>query len=328
MNLTELAKKLDVSASTISRVLNDKPGISQATRDKVLAAVKAEGFSLNCSARNLAKSETNFIGVIARKRGLAQDEALFHHSLAQFQEIFLKNNFIVIPLSYRDKKVDFASTPLSPSDFAGFIIRGQSIPSRVILSIQQYQVPYILLENDLQEIKVNTVICNDMEAEYELVSHLIKKGCRRIIHVTGPADWYNDRQRLIGYQKAMAEAKLPEEVYNEPDTTLQNGADCFLRIKLKKNEKTGIAFVNDAMALGYIDAAMRGGYVIPDDVSVTGFDDIPWAKLTKPALTTSQICIEQMCRLTARRLLDMINNPEEEPVKMIVPCCLKVRETT
>ncbi len=141
MTIKELSEKLNISSSTISRVLNDKPGISQKTRERVIKAVKDEGFSPNYMARNLASSKAQFIGVVARSRNEEQDQIFFSHTLSKFQDVFVDKGFIVVPLYYDDSKIDFSRVPLSPQDFAGFIIRGQSIPKKTILSIQKYDVP-------------------------------------------------------------------------------------------------------------------------------------------------------------------------------------------
>ncbi|MGD1817414.1 MAG: LacI family DNA-binding transcriptional regulator [Pleomorphochaeta sp.] len=329
MTLKELSEKIDISPSTISRVLNDKPGISKKTRDKVLEAVKREGFSPNYLAKNLASSKAKFIGIVARKRFQDQDSFFFSHTLSQFQDIFVSNGFIVIPLYYNDDEIDFTNTPLSPQDFAGFIVRGQSIPSKTIFSIQKYNIPFVLLENNLRQTQVDSVICNDEELEYKLTNLVIEKGIKRVLHITGPASWYNNFERVKGYEKAIEEHSLNSEIYHLDDTTLEEGKKAISLFKLSKKEKIGITFANDVMAIGFIHALRATEYSIPDDICIVGFDDIPWAHLSNPPLTTAKLAVAQMGRLAANRLIELINNKElyNNPITIIVSGDIVIRES-
>lgn len=320
MTLKELAQKINISPSTISRVLNDKPGISQKTRDIVFQAAKKEGFAPNYMAKNLATSKAKFIGIVARKRFQDQDTIFFSQTLSQFQDILVSNGFIVIPLYYNEDEIDFTNNPLSPQDFAGFIVRGQSIPNKTILSLQKYNIPFVLLENNLREPLVNCVICDDFELEYQLTKKVIDKGFTRVLHITGPSSWYNNSERIKGYQKAINEANIKSEIYNLPDTTIDFGKASFSLLDILDDERVGITFGNDAMAIGFIYAIRATALVIPGNICITGFDDIPWAHLSNPPLTTAKIAVAQMGRLAAARLVDLINNKDlnSNPVKIVV----------
>jgi len=329
VTLKELSEKINISPSTISRVLNDKPGISDKTREKVFEAVKKEGFTSPYMTKKLSTSKTKFIGVVARKRFQDQDTIFFSNTLSQFQDVFVSNGFIVVPLYYNKNEIDFENSPLSPQDFAGFIVRGQSIPVKTILSIKKYNVPFVLLENNLRGYKVNSVICNDFELEYDLTKMLLDKGLKRIIHITGPATWYNNSERIKGYKKALLENNLNPEIYNFKDTTLDFGKKSFDSLDIKKNEKVGITFGNDAMAIGFIHALRNTEYKIPADISIVGFDDIPWAHLSSPPLTTAKIHVAQMGRLAANRLIDLIDNKKlnDKPIMVVVSGDIIVRES-
>lgn len=330
MTIKELAEKLNISSSTISRVLNDKPGISDRTRERVFRAVKKEGFVPNGKLKNQYQTQHKFIGVIARRRDEEKDQIFFKYTLSQFQDIFIDNGFIVVSLYFENNEVDFSRVPISPSDFSGFIIRGQSIPSKSIIALKKYSVPFVLLENNLAQTHVDSVICDDFEYEYQLTKRLIDKSLSRVIHVTGPEYWYNNRERLKGYERAISDGGLNSEVYSMEDTTVDFGHEVFDHIKIKDDEKVGIAFVNDAMAIGFIHACKSSSYKIPENISITGFDDIPWARLAAPALTTVQIPTTQMGRLAAQRLLELIRNGGKEeggPIKMVVTGKIIIRES-
>lgn len=330
MTLKELAEKLHISTSTISRVLNDKPGISETTRKLVLDAVKETGFSMNYAARTLAASTPGFIGIIGRKRGGQQDSLYFHHSMAQFEDYFENREYQCINLAVKEEEMDqiLNGNPLNVTDFAGFIVRGQSFPAKTILSLKKRGIPIVLLENRLQSTQFDHVICEDRAAAYKLTKHLQSKGYKKIYHITGPEEWYNNKERLQGYKDAMLEADMEQYILTCSDTTVDTGMEAFGKVGRGVGSSVGYMMGNDAMAIGFADAARKSGLSIPEDIGITGFDDIPWARLAYPPLTTAKVPIEEMGKLAAGRLLQLIENPESCPVSIQVPVEIIVREST
>ena len=330
MNIKELAGRLSVSPSTISRVLNDKPGISDITRKLVMEEVKKTGFTLNYNARNLAKSKSGFIGIIGRRRGGQQDSLYFHHSISQFEVFFQETHYQCINLSVQDHDAElfFVNNQLNIRDFAGLIIRGQSFPGKVIINLKNSGIPVVLMENRMQETSIDHVICEDCITSRRMTEHLIARGYKKIIHITGPDYWYNNRERIKGYSEALDNTDIDKRIINMTDTTVDTGTQAFAMLKEDFSERTGVVMVNDAMAIGFLDAARKAGYSIPEQIGITGFDDIPWARLSYPPLTTARVFIEEMSRLAAVRLLQLIENPEMHPVSIQVPAEIIVRESS
>ncbi|MBI9102686.1 MAG: LacI family DNA-binding transcriptional regulator [Spirochaetales bacterium] len=332
MNLKELAAELNLSSSTISRVLNDKPGISEKTRKLVLEAVERTGFSQNFSAQNLANPKARFIGVIGRKRGEQQDQLYFHHSMELFEEYFQAHNYQCINLGIVDDSVlelkeILSGSPLGENDFAGLIIRGQSFPVKTILSLKARGIPIVLLENKLQQTKIDSVVCEDKETIYKLTNEMISRKYKKIIHITGPEEWYNNRERIRGYREAMKEAGMDDKVISLSDTTVDTGIEAFELIKEDLQAHTGIIAANDAMAIGFTKACREKGISIPDELAITGFDDIPWAQHSYPPLTTAKVYIEEMSKLAASRLLQLMETPDSRPVTIRVPADIILRDT-
>jgi LacI family transcriptional regulator len=333
MNLKELADKLNLSPSTVSRVLNDKPGISEKTRRMVLEAVRDTGFQQNFSASNLASPRARFIGVLSRRRGGQQDQLYFHHSIERFEEFFLKQGFQCISLGLFDDEHAtlndiLRGSPLGAKDFAGVIIRGQSIPARTILSFRQAGIPVVLLENRLQETPLDSVVCEDRDTSYRLTKLLIDKGYSDIVHITGPEEWYNNRERMDGYIAAVSEAGKTPRIIALSETTVETGEEAFEAVRGKHAYPLGVVAVNDAMAIGFSKAARDGGVAIPGEMGITGFDDIPWAEHNYPPLTSAKVHIEEMGRLAAARLIQLMDEPDSHPVTIRVPADIIERKTT
>jgi len=333
MNLKELADMLNLSPSTVSRVLNDKPGISEKTRQLVLNAVKDSNFQQNFSASNLANPRARFIGVLSRRRGGQQDQLYFHHSMERFEEFFQNHGYQCINLSILIEESNslnemLSGSPLGEKDFAGLIIRGQSVPAKTILMLKRLGIPIVLLENKLKETSLDSVVCEDRETSRDLTRMLIEKGHERIIHVTGPEDWYNNRERLEGYEYAMSEAGLTPRVITLPETTVDTGQEAFEILSKKFTFPLGIIAVNDAMAIGLSKSAREKKISIPDEMAITGFDDIPWAEHNYPPLTSAKVYIEEMGKLAAGRLIQLLDDKESPPITIRVPTMIIERETT
>lgn len=330
MNIKELAERLDVSPSTISRVLNDKPGISDSTRKRVMEEVRKTGFTLNQNARNLAKSDSGFIGIIGRKRGGQQDSLYFHHSMSQFEDCFEGTQFQCINLSVHGPDIEqsFSERPLKINDYAGFIIRGQSFPVKTIISLKHLGVPLVLLENRMKETPMDHIICEDRLTSRKLTEHLMDRGYQTIVHITGPEGWYNNKERIEGYKEALQKEGRDTRIISMTDTTVDTGTEAFELLRKEIKPPFGAVMANDAMAIGFLDAARKAGFEVPVQVGITGFDDIPWARLAYPPLTTARVFIEEMSRLAASRLLELINNPDSHPISIQVPTDIVIRETT
>ncbi|OQY31174.1 MAG: hypothetical protein B6241_14670 [Spirochaetaceae bacterium 4572_59] len=330
VRLKHIADKLGISLSTVSRVLNDKPGISQKTRDLVINELNQQKEDLAPIIQSTLPSNGRFIGIIGRQRSGQLDSVYFHHSTLAFDETLRKQGYQSLVIPVTDENMNNPSTiPALQSDSCdGYIVRGQSLSPRFIMEIQSLGKPMVLLENNLAEGHYNSVVCDDCSGAYSLTRHLISRTYKKIIHITGPENWYNNRERIKGYKKAMDEAGLIPVILNKEDTTIQTGEKIFDEIRQYIQKKTAVFAVNDAMAIGLLNRCRKEGLTIPSDLAITGFDDIPWAEMTYPPLTTAHIYIEKMGELAAMRILQLIADPESPPVEMKMPIDLKIRETT
>lgn len=330
VRLKNIADKLGISLSTVSRVVNDKPGISQKTRDLVMNELKQHKEEFAPVIKSVIPSNGRFIGIIGRQRVGQLDSVYFHHSTLAFDETLNKQGYqsLVIPVSEEDMENPSGLQALQSSSCDAYILRGQSLSPRFIMEIQSLGKPVVLLENNLKESRMNCVVCDDREGAYTITTHLISSNYKKIIHITGPDTWYNNRERIAGYMDAIEEAGLEAIVLQKKDTTIQTGELIFDEIKDQITEKTAVFAVNDAMAIGLLNRTRQEGMNIPSDLAIAGFDDIPWASMTYPTLTTARIHIEKMGALAAMRILQLLEDPDSPAVEMKMPVDLIIRETT
>ena len=315
ISMSDIARKAGVSVSTVSRVINNEIGISTDTRVRILAIAKEMNFRPNLMIGKVTANRTGNIGLIGRKTSnpsqyvtssdltvgiLEESQKIGYHVLTTLLDKEGMKDALQLP-SIQDQKVD------------GVILVGPKIKSSFILDLYNSNIPLILIDNSIKGLNIDCILYEDQETFYTLTSHLINKHKRRkIAFLSGPDNWISSKERAIGYLRAMKEASLKPYIFHMPDTTIPAGLEVTNKILQGHGDLTGIVAVNDATAIGAIQACKIAGYSIPENISVTGFDDIQWAEFHDPPLTTVRTFVEEMGRQSVRRLFDLINHDKEK----------------
>ncbi len=331
INLKKIADELNVSISTVSRVMNDKPGVGDKTRAKVFELLKKYNYTGNSSARSLKTSKTKSIALISKKREERLCSAdYFQRSIINIENELRNKGYHTLTISLSDKEMENPKDllMLKENRVDGFIIRGPAIKSRFILELKNTGLPVVLFGNELQETEIDSIVCQNRKGSYKITRHLIDHGHKNILFLTGPKDWYTNRERMLGYEDALRESGYKKRIVHMPDTTIDTGKAYFKKaIKEIYPDITAVVAVNDATAIGVIDEARQLGIIIPDQVAVVGFDDIAWATLSYPPITTVHSFLEEMGKITITRLMDLIENPDLHPAKSIVTTKIIIRQS-
>lgn len=331
LSLQELADELNVSTSTISRVMNDKPGVGEKTRNRVLKAIKKYNYVSNSSARSLKTSKTGNIALLSRKRKERLISAdYFQRSIIYIERELRKRSYHTIAMSLDDEEMENSSDLLMLKEkrVDGFIIRGPAIKPKFILDLKNSGLPVVLFGNELKQTEIDCVVCQDRKGTYNITKHLIEHGHKKILFLSGPEGWYTTDERKAGYSDALKEAGLTSRIINMTDTTIDTGKTFFKEaIKNTHPEITAVVAVNDPTAIGVLDEARCLGIKVPEDIAVVGFDDITWASLSYPPLTTVHAFLEEMGKITISRLLDLLEDPNLHPAKHIITTSLVIRKS-
>jgi LacI family transcriptional regulator len=331
LSLKEMAVKLNVSTSTISRVMNDKPGVGEETRQRVLEAIQKYHYVTNRSARSLKTSRTGNIALISKKRGGRLGSSEHCHPFGSYIERELrKQGYHTITIALEDDEMGNANDLLllKENHVDGFIINGPAIIPKFILELKNTGLPMVLFGNDLKQTEIDCVVFHDRKGTHDITKHLIEHGHTKILFLSGPEEWYTSEERKAGYLDALMEAGLKSRIIRMTDTTIETGKTFFKEaIENIHPEITAVVSVNDATAIGVLDEARCLGMKVPDDIAVVGFDDIPWASLSYPPLTTVQVFIEEMAKITTSRFLDLLENPGLHPTKSISATSLVIRKS-
>jgi DNA-binding LacI/PurR family transcriptional regulator len=223
----------------------------------------------------------------------------------------------------REKRVD------------GIILAGTALPPKQLEMLRKSNIPIAAVDRSLKLHQVDTVFGDNLAGARSAVLHLLSLGHRRIAVISGPAGVSTSRARLEGARAAMSEnrAELSAVAVENGDFQMQGGFEATKRLLArlavgKVATPTAIFAANDQMAAGVILALRESGLGVPDEVSVAGYDDIPWAKLLSPPLTTVAQPAYELGRTAVELLIGRITAPDRPTSTVVLQPTLIVREST
>ncbi|MFF3489915.1 LacI family DNA-binding transcriptional regulator [Streptomyces sp. NPDC002795] len=322
--LAQVAKKVGVSEATVSRVLNNKPGVSEATRRSVLTALDVLGY----------ERPTQLRGERARLVGLVLPE-LQNPIFPAFAEVIggaLAQQGLTPVLCTQTKggvsEADYVELLLqqqvSGVVFAGGLFAQGDAEHGHYQRLAERQVPVVLVNAGIERLGFPYVACDDAVAVEQAWRHLSSLGHERIGLVLGPDD-HMPSQRKLAAARAM-DGKLPGSAVERAMFSLEGGHAAAAR--LLSRGITGIICASDPLALGAVRAARRAGLSVPGDVSVVGYDDSAFMNCTEPPLTTVRQPIEAMGRAAVELLVAQIQGGTVPPGELLFEPELVVRGST
>jgi len=313
--ITDVAKHAGVSMKTVSRVLNNEPNVAQKTREKVMEVAKALRYSPNLAAKGLASSKSYLLALIydnpsAHYISNVQSGAI--EACRQFGYHLVPEPVPRMDQGEIGQRADSIRNLIHKLSFDGVILTPPlSDSENVIQTLQELEIPYILIAPSNIPSQTNTVRMNDVQAAREMTEYLISKGHTSIGFIKGHLDHSATALRYQGFREAMADAHLTVHDYEvkQGDFSFMSGVKAAEALLAEKDARpTAIFASNDDMAAGVVSAASKLGIDVPSSLSVCGFDDTPLAKILSPKLTTVQQPIFEMGYQAARVLID----PEEK----------------
>lgn len=327
--LKDVAEKAGVSIATVSRVLNDQPNVSAETRDRVLQALRELNYSANMSARGLVTDRTYNIGVIDYRRPARTlmnvpdcnngiQDALGRRGYHMVQTLVDKETMRArtTPLILQEKRID------------GLILIGPALESPYVLQLHSTGIPMVLLDNMLEKTQIDCINSDNECGAYNIASHLFTAHRRPVtVFLSGPTHWPSNHERYMGYARAAAEAGLEPHRVVMPDTTVETGQEA-IHEALKTLPGLGaVVCVNDATAWGAINGAKEAGLSVPADLAVVGYDNVPWANLIDPPLTTVWANFYEIGYQSASRLVDVIERGPLPPTSICVASEVVIRRS-
>ncbi len=328
ITMKDIAEIVGVSESTVSRAINNKAGVGENTRQKILAVAKKYNFRPNQLARNLAKQSTNMLGLI-----LPDISSLFYSEVARgIQDVARKNDYQLILCNTDNdsqEEKDYIDW-MQNNKIAGIIFLGKGLDNDQIIKLGLSDYPLVLADRLIEELMIPSVIIDNNTGAYNATKHLINKGYKKIALINGPKKELRSQTRLQGYKNALADFGIDfklEFVLNK-ELTREGGYQSFLELIELKEPPTAIFAANDLLAVGLVEAIKTAGYLIPEDIAVVGFEDTIVTSIINPSLTTVAQPMYQLGVTSAQKLLSLIADKELKEQIEILETELIIRDST
>jgi DNA-binding LacI/PurR family transcriptional regulator len=319
VTIRQVAQEAEVSVGTVSRVLNNKPGVSERTRQHVLAVADELGYTV-LRRFPLTTSTITHLGLLNRPMGEALPANPFY--AAVFSGVEQVCHEFRISLSYSSLDIvdgHLRSMPplLSDERIRGMVLMG-AIARGVVESVADAaQLPVVLVDNDFGNCAWDAVMIDNVRGAAMAAEHLMSQGHRRITLLGGP-DHPSIIERRAGYEETLRRHDLAPTVVESTGLDIADGERAVIDLLRQAPETTAIMCSNDSQAIGALSGLQGLGYSVPDDLSLVGFDDIPMVQLTSPPLTTIRVGRRALGQVAVQLLLGRIRALDRPAIKATV----------
>ena len=323
VKIVDVAKQAGVSTASVSRVISGLPGVSEETRERVNAAVKALGYRPDLAARRLRSGRTDTLGLI-----VSDIRNPFFTEISRAVEDVAYQNGLRVLLCNADEDPDkeaFYLEMMRDENVSGVILS----PTLAILNSLRpasYPFPLVLVDRCERDTNADAVVLDNFDAAYRLTEHLIAQGLRSIVFLYGSVG-STGPQRHQGYLAAMAAAGLAPEA--EPIAPRSERAREVAEVLLQRQLRPDALVASSGLVLlGMAEAVKAAGVTVPTDIAIAGFDDLPWTRLVTPDITVIRQPTDEIGQTALRLLLQRVAAPDRAVRRVVLRGELLVRGST
>jgi LacI family transcriptional regulator len=329
----EVADLAGVSRTTVSLVLNNVQGtnISDKTRQKVHDTAEKLGYIPNATARALATQRARAIGlVMTRSPHQIASDTFLPQILSGLMDVIKQHQLRLLIESIEPEHQDRVYLELARAKHIdGMILLTPRINDTGFKKLEEEKIPVVLL-GDVKGSKFHSVDIDNRLAAKEAVDYLIDLGHNQIACIANsPPPYTAAPERVLGYKDALLNHAIEsdEDIIQYANFDPRSGYNC-MKALLASGKKFSAVFVaSDNVAMGAKSALREAGLRIPDDISMVGFDDIPWAEYSDPPLTTMRIPAQKMASEACLLLLDVIKETDLKKRNLVFDTELVVRQS-
>jgi LacI family transcriptional regulator len=327
VTINDVAKRSGVSATTVSHALNETRHVSAEAKRRVLETVKELNYQPNSVARSLRKKESQSFGLILPD---SANQYFAEIQVGVEKAAYEKGYSVILCNTEGDlEKEKLYVKVLRNKQVDGILFISVGNQTETLKSLQESKIPIVLVDRDLPDLDIDSVIADNYQGGYLATKHLILLGHKRIGCITGPTGILASGRRIAGYKKALEESGIAfdMELIKSGDFHAASGKTAALQLLNQPQRPSAIFAFNDLMAMGAIQAAIACNRSIPRDISVIGFDDIELSSYLQPPLTTIRQPKQEMGRMAVEMLLNRIENHDLPAIKVVLPISIINRES-
>lgn len=336
MNLKEIARKAGVSPSTVSMILNGKPGASDDTRRKVTDLLAQNGYQIHAESGTVkrirvARGNIRFLKYTKHAHLVNGNAGFVSKIIDSVEEESRRMGYNLIMTTLDSGSVEQTLQMVSAEPLDGIIFMATEADGALAARLCEIGVPVVALDNPMEFVECSCVDMNNEEAAFTTVRHLVSLGHKEIGYFCNELPSCNCHARFEAYRRALAHFGLSfheqfvvkahptlEGAFQDVSRALQNGLQL----------PTAMLSTNDTIALGAMNALTKWGLRVPEDISVIGFDDIIFAAASDPPLTTVNISCKAMGIWAVRLLCDQIRQTDFPVTKIMIGARLVQRGST
>ena len=328
----DIAEKLNITASTVSRALNNHPRISVATKKAVQKAAEILHYQPNHLAASLRSGKSNIIGIIVP----SIDRTFFSTVVRGIEEIANASRYNVMICQTHDNYEKEVATvnALLNAQVDGIIVSFAKETTNFdhFLKAKEKGVPIIMFDRTNDELEMSQVVVDDFLGAYKATEHLIQQGCTRISHFTNVRKINIYKERLRGYKEALIGNGLPydEDYVVEGNLQLEDGREAMKKLLLMPYPPDGVFSASAYGIMGALQVLKEHGIKVPEDVKLVGFSNEPFTYLTEPSLSTIEQHSMRMGNAAAEIFLEEISNKDKKfiPKKIVLNPELIIRKSS
>ena len=331
MTIKDIAKESGYAVGTVSRVLNNRPGVSEEARIRVMEVVNKYHFRLNSNAKHLKQQENSGIAIIVKGRRNMLFSSILEKLNKKIKEIGLSS--VIDYISEDDDEVEEALQLCRERQPIGIIFLGSN-KENFRNGFGDIEVPCVMVTNTAEGLdfdNLSSVSIDDKIAAKKAIEYLIELGHKNIGIIGGEMAHSNPaRLRYLGCVEAFEENNLKFDVdkqYTCSYFNLDDGYNAMVELLNKDKSITAVFAMSDVTAIGAVRAAKDKGYRVPDDISVIGFDGIETGQYLVPRLTTISQPEDMIVENSVLTLMNVVNQ-SEYPEHLVVPFKLLEGEST
>jgi LacI family transcriptional regulator len=326
----DIARELQISASTVSRALQNNPRISQKTREKIKAVADAIGYRPNTLASNLRNKRSNTIGIVVP----LINRYFFSSVISGVEEVAFKAGYTVVISQSNDQANK--ETAIVHSMFANRVdgliisIAMQSTSFEHLKMFKRKNIPLVFFDRAVPEIETNKIVVDDFMGGFRVTQHLIDQGYRRIGHMAGPQNLRSYSDRKKGYMEALEKngMKYDENLVITNSLTSDEGIEAIQKLMSLPQPPDAVFCGNDTTALSSMIYLRDNGIRIPEDVGIVGFSNEPFSRVVSPSISTIAMPGFMMGQKAAEMILKQIEFKEKTFSTLVMPTELIIRESS
>ncbi|WP_439593024.1 LacI family DNA-binding transcriptional regulator [Microbacterium sp.] len=326
MTIGDIAREAGVSKGAVSYALNNKPGVSRDTRERVQQIAAQLGWTPNSAARSLSTSKADAIGLVLRRPPKMLGTEPFYMEFISGIEAALAAREIALMLQVVDtheREVAAYRKWWTERRVDGVLVVDLSIPDVRTDAVRDIGVPAVLVCDDDAAAGLPHVWTDDRKAMLDAVRYLVRLGHRRIARVGGTPTLAHSLLRAAAFTEGLQEAGLQDQGDEITDFTGEEGARATRALLTRPDPPTAIVYDNDIMAVAGLSVASEMGIDVPRELNLLAWDDSPLCSLTHPPLSAMHRDIAELGRTAAQSLLELIDTghtiDREGPRPVIIP---------